>query len=106
MSPTTAKKPMESVRRALRIVWLLQGHTFEGLRLKAIADHLKTTMATAYRDMEVLADEGVCERIPGREECWRLTPKLIQLSRAHDQEMTRLRQRVEEIDQRYTREPK
>lgn len=103
---TRARKPFEAVRRALRIIWLLQGHSFDGLRLKAITEHLQTTMATAFRDMEVLADEGICERIPGREERWRLTPKLIQLSRAHDEEMTRLRRRVDEIDQRYTREPK
>jgi hypothetical protein len=52
-----------------------------------------------------LAEEGVAERIPGRDEFWRLTPKLIQLARAHDEEMNRLRRRIEETDQRYTRSP-
>lgn len=103
---TAEKKPLESVRRALKIIFLLQGHTFEGLRLKTVADHLQTTMATAHRDLATLADEGVAERIPGRDDYWRLTPKLIQIARAHDIEMTRLRSRVEEIDQRYTREPR
>lgn len=100
------KKPLEAVRRAFRIVWLLQGHTFNGQRLTAIADALHTAKPTVYRDLETLADEGLVERIPGREDYWRLTPKLIQLARAHDHEMTELRRRVEEIDQRYTRDPK
>lgn len=103
---TTEKKPLAPVRRAFQIVWLLQGHTFEGLRLKQVADHVKTSSAIVLRDLETLADEGVAERIPGRAEFWRLSPKLIQLARAHDQEMVRLRARVDEIDQRYTREPK
>ena len=58
---------------------------------------------TLPRDLELLAAEGVAERIPGTEECWRLTPKLIQLARAHDDELRRVRQRVDDIDQRYTR---
>jgi len=103
---TTEKKPLESVRRALRIVWTLQGHSFDGLRLTAIADSMKVAKPTVFRDLETLADEGMVERIPGKEDCWRLTPKLIQLARAHDQEMTALRRRVEEMDNRYTRAPK
>lgn len=100
------KKPLETVRRALRIIWMLQGRSFEGLRLKAIAEGIGTNSVTAYRDLEALADEGMAERIPGRDEFWRLTPKLVQLARAHDAEMTRLRQKVDELDNRYTREPK
>lgn len=103
---TPEKKPLEATRRAFKIVWLLQGHSFDGIRLKAICDHLKVSPSIALRDLETMADEGLVERIPGREECWRLTPKLIQLARAHDQEVSRLRARVDELDQRYTRDPK
>ena len=100
-----APEQKQSARRAIRLLWILQGNTFDGLRLKQIAEQLDTTQSTALRDLEMLAEEGVAERIPGREEFWRLTPKLIQLARAHDVEMTRLRARVDEIDQRYTRSP-
>lgn len=96
----------QSARRAIRAIWVLQGHTFNGLRLKQITEALETTAATALRDLEMLADEGVAERIPGREDFWRLTPKLIQLARAHDTEMQRQRDAVDEFDQRYTRLPK
>ncbi|MDA8449815.1 DeoR family transcriptional regulator [Acidovorax sp. GBBC 3332] len=93
----------QSARRALRLLWLLQGHAFDGLRLKQAAEALQVSSPTALRDLQLLADEGVAERIPGNEECWRLTPKLIQLARAHDDEMRRMRARVDDIDQRYTR---
>lgn len=93
----------QPTRRALRLLWILQGHVFEGLRLKQVADLLKVSSPMALRDLELLADEGIAERIPGHEDCWRLTPRLIQLARAHDEDMFRMRQRIEEINQRYTR---
>ena len=95
----------QPVRRALRILFVLQGHTLDGLRLKQIADAIKATPSTALRDLEVLMDEGIVERIPGRDEYWRLSPRLIQLSRAHEQELMRYRQRLDETEQRYSRSP-
>jgi DNA-binding IclR family transcriptional regulator len=93
----------QSARRAIRLLWALQGHAFDGLRLIQAAELLGVSSPTALRDLQLLADEGVAERIPGNEECWRLTPKLIQLARAHDDEMRRMRARIDDIDQRYTR---
>lgn len=95
----------QPTRRCLRLLFLLQGHTLEGLRLKQLADALGTSSPTALRDLEVLADEGVAERIPGREEYWRLTPRLIQLAIAHQQELARYRARLDETEQRYSRAP-
>ncbi|WP_340569900.1 helix-turn-helix domain-containing protein [Stenotrophomonas sp. G106K1] len=95
----------QPVRRALRLIFALQGHTLDGLRLKQLADSIKATPSTVLRDLEVLADEGIVERIAGRDEYWRLSPRLIQLARAHEQEMARVRQRLEETEQRYSRNP-
>ena len=94
-----------SARRALRLLFALQGHAFDGLRLKQLAEVMNTPTSTTLRDLQLLASEGLAERIPGREDCWRLSPKLAQIARAHDLEMQRLRSRVDEIDQRYTRLP-
>lgn len=102
----TEKKDRQSARRVIRLMWILQGHTFEGLRLKAIADALKTSMPNALRDLEVLADEGVAERIPGRQDHWRLSPKIIQVARATMEEFVRLKVRIEEFEQRYSRDPR
>jgi DNA-binding IclR family transcriptional regulator len=99
----SAARHQQPARRALALLWALQGHAFDGLRLKQVAEALKVAPPMALRDLELLAEEGVAERIPGREECWRLTPKLIQLARAHDDELRRVRARVDDIDRRYTR---
>lgn len=95
----------QPVRRALRLIFALQGHAFDGLRLKQLADSINATPSTVLRDLEVLADEGIAERIAGRDEYWRLSPRLIQLARAHEQELARVRQRLEETEQRYSRNP-
>lgn len=100
------KKDRQSARRALRAIWILQGHVLDGLRLTAIAEALKTSMPNAYRDMMTLADEGIAERIPGKEDCWRLTPKIVQVSRATGEEFARQRGKIDEFEQRYSREPR
>ena len=102
MSAPAAKQP---VRRAFALVFALQGHVVEGVRLKQLADATRSTPSTTLRDLRTLADLGIAERIPGREECWRLSPRLIQLSRAHEQELLRLRARLDEMEQRYSRTP-
>lgn len=103
---TPVKTDRQSARRALRAIWILQGHTLDGLRLTAIAEALKTSLPNAYRDMGVLAEEGIAERIPGNEDFWRLTPKIVQVSRATGEEFARMAGKVEEFKQRYSREPK
>lgn len=101
-----AREPLQSLRRGLRLLWVMQGHSFEGLRLKQLADALGVASCTALRDLEALADEGVVERIPGREERWRLTPKIVQIARAHEEELALLGGRLDQFHQRYTRLPK
>lgn len=95
----------QPVRRALRLIFALQGHAFDGLRLKQLAEGIGAAPSTVLRDLEVLADEGIAERIPGRDEYWRLSPRLVQVARAHEQELARLRQRLDETEQRYSRSP-
>lgn len=103
---TEPKTDRQSARRALRAIWILQGHVVEGLRLTAIAEALKTSLPNALRDMGVLAEEGIAERIPGNEGCWRLTPKIVQVSRAAGEEFARLHHKIDEFQQRYSRDPK
>ena len=94
------------IRRAFRVVWVLQGQSFNGLRLMQIAEKLQVSMSMALRDLQALAEEGITERIPGREDCWRLTPKLVQVATAHQEEVRRLHAATDEFNQRYTRAPR
>lgn len=96
----------QGARRAIRLLWILQGHSFEGLRLKQITDALRTSASSALMDLEMLADEGVAERIPGKPEFWRLTPRIIQIAHAHQAEVKEIHRKADEFDQRCTREPK
>lgn len=95
----------QGARRAIRLLWILQGHAFDGLRLKQIADAMKVSNSTILMDLEMLAEEGVAERIPGKEDCWRLTPRLVQLARAHEAEVQEMQRKIEEFNQRCTRLP-
>lgn len=94
---------MAPVRRALAIVWQLQGRYAQGMRLTDLARGIEATLSTTLRTLETLADEGVVERVPGLPEHWHLTPKLVQLAYAHRDEVERLRQQADELNQRYTR---
>lgn len=93
------------LRRAIRYLFILQGQCFQGARLKQIADAMDIHPSMALRDLETLAEEGVVERITGREEYWRLTPRTVQLSRALQDELDTLRRKTDEFDHRYTRLP-
>lgn len=92
-------------RRALRALFALQGHAFEGIRLKDVAEALAASPSTTLRTLEVLQEEGIAERVPGNPEFWRLSPRLVQIARAHEIELARVRQRLEETEQRYSRNP-
>lgn len=102
---TQPKQDRQSARRALRALLILQGHVMDGLRLSQVAEALGTSLPNALRDLGVLAEEGLAERIPGRDEYWRLTPRIVQISRATGEEFAKLRARVDEFEQRYSREP-
>lgn len=96
----------QTTRRAIRILWILQGHILDGMRLKPVAEALGVPAPTALRDLTLLADEGIVERIPGRDEHWRLTPKIVQVSRAVGEEFARHRGKLDEFEQRYSRDPR
>lgn len=100
--PNQAQAP---VRRALRLIFALQGQAFDGVRLKQLSDAVGASPSTTLRLLEVLADEGVVERIPTRDEYWRLSPRMVQIAIAHADDMRRLQQRIDDINNRYTRNP-
>lgn len=95
--------------RALRKVCayfrVLAGHEVEGLRPGQIAQGAGVAAATVTRDFRVLQDEGFVERVPGMEDRWRLGPKPVQIALSHQVGMERLTARLNEVKQRYSREP-
>ena len=96
-------KQIKATRRVLRLIELLAGKEFDGVRPGELAKALGVNAATITRDMADLADEGFAERVPGREEAWRLGPKTVQIFRAHCIGLDRIDQRVSEMNNRYSR---
>lgn len=94
-----------NLRRACRYLRALAGHEFGGLRPKQIAEAVGASPSTVSRDLRVLLDEGIVEHVPGMEDRWRLGPKVVQIALAHTQGVERVSSRLDEVKQRYSREP-
>ena len=91
-------------QRILRALLILAGNEFNGVAPGELAKAMGEAPSTATRDLHNLKEVGFAEQIQetGR---WRLGPKVIQLSFAFSTELTRARQRLDEITCRYTRQP-
>jgi DNA-binding IclR family transcriptional regulator len=92
-----------ALARTWAVLDVLNGHAFEGLRNQQIADAVSQSASTTLRDLQALEALGRVERIPGREECWRLSPRIVQMAIAHQNELARLQQRVDDFSNRYSR---
>lgn len=101
--PTTDGR---SLRKGFRYYRALAGHEVEGLRPGQIAQAVGVGAATVTRDLRILKDEGVVEQVPGMEDRWRLGPIAVQIALAHMQGLERVTGRMNEVKQRYSREPK
>lgn len=93
------------LRRACAYVLRLAGHEIDGLRPGQLAGVMGVSPATVTRDIKALSDEGFVERVPGLEDRWRLGPKVIQVALAHMQGLDRASARLNEVKQRYSRDP-
>lgn len=91
-------------QRILRALLILAGNEFNGVAPGELAKAMNESPSTATRDLHNLKEVGFAEQIQetGR---WRLGPKVIQVSLAFSQELSRARARLDEVSNRYTRLP-
>lgn len=94
-----------ALTRATTLIEALAGNVIEGMRLSPLAMMLGESASTTLRDLQALESIGYAERIPGREDCWRLTSRLCRIANAHREEMARHRSRLDNIDRNYTLPP-
>ncbi len=92
-------------RRALELLTILAGHEIDGLAPGDLAKAAEATPSTITRDLRVLADAGFVEQITETKR-WRLAPRLVQIALAHMAGIERVKQRVGEVQQRYSRDPR
>ena len=98
-------KTQAQTRRAVQILLTLAGHEVRGLRTSEVSKSINVIASTTTRDLQVLMDEGVVERVPGQPDGWRLGPKLVQIGLAHINGMARIEHQIGEVKQRFSREP-
>lgn len=94
----------ESQQRVLKVVLALAGHEITGLAPSDIAKHVGTTLPNVTRDLDNLRTAGLAEQIvdTGR---WRLGPRLVQIANAFSLHINTTQRRLDEVSQRYTRQP-
>ena len=98
MSAATA-----SVERALALLEALAGHVMQGLRLREISDAVQQLPGTTLKDLRALESLGWAERIPGRDDSWRLTARPVRIANHHREEVARWRSQLDHIDANYSR---
>lgn len=90
-------------QRACEILVLLAGREAEGVPSSAIAKAVKTSDSRIHNDLRNLAHAGLIERLDNG--AWRLGPRLVQIALAHQTGLARIKAKVDEIEQRYSRIP-
>lgn len=91
--------------RGYRVLQALAGHEVFGLAPGDLAKGLGEPPSSITRDLGVLCKVGLAERIEetGR---YRLGPKLIQIALAHSRGVQKVRDRLNEVEHRYSRDPR
>ena len=92
-------------QRVLQTILALAGNEFRGLTNAEVALAVGTSHGNALADVRNLEHAGLAERVPTDPTRWRLGPKLPQIALALLHARDRAQARVDEITQRYTREP-
>lgn len=89
--------------RLLKVMEALSGHEAFGVRLKEVATAVQASDPTVLRDLNTLASAGWAKQDDsGR---WRLDTKLVQIATNFAWGLSSANQKLNEIQQRYTRTP-
>ncbi|MCY1300951.1 hypothetical protein D9M68_435590 [compost metagenome] len=95
---TDKTRVSDSGARVLRVLKALKGQTLNGLSNGELAKALGESPATINRCLNTLIAEGVAVKLDtGR---FALSVALLQIARAHADEMARAQNRIDEINQR------
>lgn len=101
----SAAQDHQQARTTLRVITLLFGREVTGLRPSEIAKGIQASPSVVTKLMAALEDEGYAERVPGREDAWRLGPKMVQGAIAHQRGLAEIQRQLNEVTQRYSRAP-
>lgn len=94
-----------ALARSWAVMQALAGHNLDGLRLAQVAGAVRQSASTTLRDLQALDAIGCAERVPGKDDRWRLSPRVVQLALAHLHEVNREDDRLADFRNRYSRTP-
>lgn len=94
-----------ALTKGVRVLFALAGHEVDGLSPSELAQAARISASDATRFRKDLTELGLVEEVPGINGRYRLSPKLVQIARAHDAGIERSRSRLDETLQRYSRNP-
>ncbi len=103
MSEADSYRTNDAQQRVAQILQVLAGREAEGLTQGAICKSGKWSAPMVHNDLRNLRAAGFVERLESGN--WRLGPKLVQIAISHQTGLARLRAQVEEIENRYSRQP-
>lgn len=87
-----------------RLIFALDGHSYIGLRLSAIAEAIGESAPTTLRALQRAQQDGLVEQTPIDEKLWRLSPRLIQVALRHSSVIQREESRLAEFNSRCSRQ--
>ncbi|MBI2397706.1 MAG: hypothetical protein HYV17_07900 [Xanthomonadales bacterium] len=103
MTPSSFKVN-NAQQRICQVLMVLAGQEEFGVAQSAIAKAVKSSDSRLFNDLRNLQHAGFVEQLENK--CWRLGPRLVQVSNAFHVGITRMKARALEIEQRYSREPR
>lgn len=89
--------------RLLKVIEALSGHEVFGIRLKEVAESVQGSDPTILRDLQTLESAGYAKQ--DENGLWRLDTRLVQIATHFSWGIQAAGQRINEIQQRYTRKP-
>jgi DNA-binding IclR family transcriptional regulator len=99
---STEKYSCAPQQRILRLLVVMAGNEVTGLTPSDIAQAMNCSAPLVTRDLANLRIAGLAEQIPETNR-WRLSPLIVQISVRHSIALDRARQRLDETEQRYSR---
>lgn len=98
MNPCTSSNASSSIKRALRVMKALKGHSLSGVFNGELAEALHESPANISRTLNTLVEEGMAQRL----ESGRYAPgmQLLQIAQSFASEMAATQTRIAEMNQR------
>lgn len=91
-------------QRVLALVLRLAGHEIDGIAPGELAAAVRTSPSNITRDLANLKEAGFAECLEtGR---WRLSPRIVQISLAHGKAIADASDRLAEVRQRFSTNPR